>query len=232
MGIEQDNIKKAIKETLYNCELESVAADMLDITADALIGVAENIPIFKAIVSIKNAANNIRDYFFLDKLMNFLYEIRDISPEKRAKELDKIDGSLEYKTKVGEKLLFIIDHCEDAEKSQMIGHLFRCFILGEIDYREFLKAASTLNRIDINDFKDFLSDNDCCQYESELVGLGLIYFDVGEITHQYTDLKIDEDDEGNYTAIPALKAVGGQLKTHLTPLGEFLKKIFIPYFQG
>ena len=56
----------------------------------------------------------------LDWLLKIAPEIKNISATKRRDMINKIDNSGKFRTKVGEKLLYIIDKCEDHEKSQII----------------------------------------------------------------------------------------------------------------
>ncbi|MBS4068029.1 MAG: hypothetical protein KGZ62_05475, partial [Sulfurimonas sp.] len=70
--------------------------------------------------------------------------------------IDKIDNSKEFRTRVGEKLLYIIDRCEDHEKTQIVARLFAAFIHDRITYQDFLQASSIVERIMLDDLRYFL----------------------------------------------------------------------------
>jgi len=73
---------------------------------------------------VGKASIGIKEIMFLKKIIYFISELKNISITKRYEMIDKIDTSGEFKTRVGEKLLYIIDKCEDHEKSQLIAILF------------------------------------------------------------------------------------------------------------
>src|SRR5882757_4297819 len=111
----QNNIQEAFDTTLKDTNLHGVAIDFSEITIDSLLkdDLLKEIPIVKTLVSFAKLGVNIRDRLFLKKIISFMIELKDKSPSERSIMINKIDDSKEYRVKVGEKLLYIIDSCHD-----------------------------------------------------------------------------------------------------------------------
>ena len=74
-------------------------------------------------------------------------KIEDINPNIIQREIQYIDDSNEYKHKVGEKILEIINRIDSEEKPKIIGRLFKNFILKKITYIEFLKFCYLIEQL-------------------------------------------------------------------------------------
>lgn len=137
--IELKEYSNSFEKTLKNTDLQNVSIDLAEVAIDQLIddGVFKDIPILGTIYGVGKAALQIREILFLKKIIYFLTEIKDVPPYKREQMVETINTSEKFRTKVGEKLLFIIDRCEDYEKAQIIAKLFKAFINETIDYNDF-----------------------------------------------------------------------------------------------
>lgn len=129
---------------------ESVMDNFLD---DEIL---KDIPLVGLLFKMKNVVTTIQDKLFAKKLLSFLKELENVPIEKRYEQINKIDSNSEYKTKVGEKLLFIINNCEDSEKSKVIGKIFKAFLEEKINYDDFLRSSNCINKINYTDFEIFL----------------------------------------------------------------------------
>jgi len=129
---ELKELAKSLDKTIKHTDLQNVTVDLSEVLIDSLIddGIAKDIPIIGTIVGLGKATLGIRDSLFLKKVIYFISEIKNIPANTRNQMIDKIDSSKEYKIKVGEKLLYIIDKCEDHQKSSIIARLFVGFIKG------------------------------------------------------------------------------------------------------
>ncbi|HED36968.1 MAG TPA: hypothetical protein ENI76_01780 [Ignavibacteria bacterium] len=123
---ELNELTSSLDKTLKNSDLHNVSVGLAEVVIDRLIddGVTKDIPIIGTIVGVGKVALGIREGLFLKKIIYFITELKDIPASKRRKMVDEIDSSLRYRIKVGEKLLYIIEKCEDHEKSKIIARLF------------------------------------------------------------------------------------------------------------
>ena len=162
---ELDNLSKSLEHTLKNSDLQNVTIGLAKVFKDSLMedGIAKDIPIIGTVIGLGKASIGIKEIMFLKKIIYFISELKNISITKRHEMIDKIDTSGEFKTRVGEKLLYIIDKCEDHEKSQLIAILFSAFLSEKISYEEFLRASHIVDQVMREDLKRFVT----CAWEKE-----------------------------------------------------------------
>ena len=120
---------------------------------------------------------------------------------------------------MGEKLLYILDRCEDHEKAELIGHLFLKFLQEQLTYDEFIKSISVIERFSINDIKEFISKSEKYFEEEtnfEYTSLGLTESYVGEVTVE------DQDD---WKSFEKYLVRGGEMHSYLTDFGKKIHTI-------
>ena len=211
-----------MSETLVHSDLSSVVMDGVEIGIDQSLsdGILRDIPIINSITSIVKATQSISNYLYLKKIVSFLTGIKDVPKEKREQEIRKIEESKKYRNKVGEQLLFILDHCEDNIKAEYISYWFGAFLKEEISYTDFLKGASAINNMATEDFESFIDDTiDLYLDNSVYIGAGLLFMTMDEVSVK-NEVIGDWDDE------PKLMVTGGQLEVNYTDLGDKIKKVF------
>ena len=211
-----------MSETLVHSDLSSVVMDGVEIGIDQCLsdGILRDIPIINSIASIVKATQSINNYLYLKKIVSFLTGIKDVPKEKREQEIRKIEESKTYRNKVGEQLLFILDHCEDNIKAEYISYWFGAFLKEEISYTDFLKGASAINNMATEDFESFIDDSiDLYLDNSVYIGAGLLFMTMDDVSVK-NEVIGDWDDE------PKLMVTGGQLEVNYTDLGNKIKKVF------
>ena len=162
---ELDNLSKSLEHTLKNSDLQNITIGLAEVFTDSLMkdGIARDIPIIGTVIGLGKASIGIKESMFLKKIIHFISELKNISITKRREMIEKIDTSGEFKIRVGEKLLYIIDKCEDHEKSQLIAILFSAFLSEKISYEEFLRASHIVDQVILEDLKRFVT----CGWEKE-----------------------------------------------------------------
>ncbi|MDV2360925.1 hypothetical protein [Vibrio cholerae] len=154
-------LSKSLEDSLKKDDLSNLAIDLGEVGIDAILegGVLRDIPILSTIVSSINVIGSVRDALFTKKLISFLSELSDVSVEQRRSMIESIDNSNEYKIKVGEKLIYIIEKAEDHYASKIIAMFFSEFLSGKITYNQFLKISRIIDSMFIDDFLEFASDS-------------------------------------------------------------------------
>ncbi|CAD7816820.1 hypothetical protein CHRY9390_03241 [Chryseobacterium aquaeductus] len=152
------NLQKEIIETIKSDNFIELISEVGDITFENFLenDSFKDIPILGFLIKGKNIINEIQDKLFAKKILSFLKQLEGTSNQSRSKQIDMIEHDPEYKIKVGEKLLYLLNDAEDYEKSEYIGKLFKSFLEEKIEYNDFLRCVNSINRISIVDFKDFL----------------------------------------------------------------------------
>lgn len=216
-------LPKTLRETLVKSDLSSVIVDSAEIGIDRLLlsdGLLKEIPIVSSVVSIIKTTQSISNHLFLKKIVSFLVGLKDIPSSMREAMITKVEESKKYRNKVGEQLLFILDHCEDDIKAEYISYWFGAFLKEEISYTDFLKGASAINNMATEDFESFIDDSiDLYLDNSVYIGAGLLFMTMDDVSVKNAVIG-DWDDE------PKLMVTGGQLEVNYTDLGNKIKKVF------
>jgi len=169
---------------------------------------------------------SIQDRLFLNKLRYFLAEIGTVPPAQWEEMIGQISASQEFEMKVGEKLLYIIDRCQDHSNSQKIGKIFRAFLEGTISYNDFLRLAFCIERLMPDDLNEFLSwdrRNGVAAFEAtNLIGTGLVFFDEAEIRIE------DRGEDRPWQMNDRFKVKNGTQTVSESDLGGMLRDILRP----
>jgi len=218
---EINKISNSFEETLKDSNLQNVAIGLTETFADSILedGLLKDIPIVGTIVGLGKTSIKITDLLFLKKVISFLAELETISIEDRKKMISKIDSSKKFRVKVGEKLLYIIDKCDDHENAQYISKLFAGYINREIDYPDFLRASKVIERIYIGDLIKFIKDERIVLQPNELIdyeGTGLY--------ETYTE-PISVKDQDDWKASDKYIVDGGEPRGYITDIGAKIRKV-------
>ncbi|KPH13764.1 hypothetical protein [Chryseobacterium sp. ERMR1:04] len=186
-------MKSELIQIIKSKDFNDLISDINEIILDSILddGLAKDIPIFSIFFKGKNLLNTIQDKLFIKKLFTFLKELEQTSAEDRKKETEKIDNDPSYKTKVGEKLLFIINESDDCEKAKYIGKLYKEFINKNLNYNDFIRSVNCINKTNIIDLNYFINENSIKNilenFHGNYIHTGLIaqeYYDPSEKTYK------------------------------------------------
>ena len=155
---EVKKLSNSLEQTLKDSDLQNVTVDLAESFTDTLLsdGLLKDIPIIGTIVGLTKTAISLNDRLLIKKLIYFISELNDIDKEKREKLISDIDNSETQKIKVGEKLLYILDKSEDHLTAKYIAILFKAFLNSEIDYFQFLRCSTIIQRLLIQDLEQFI----------------------------------------------------------------------------
>lgn len=196
---ENSSIQGSFNQSLVNTSLSDATIDLAESSIDKLIDneVVKNIPIAKTLIGAMQAGANIRDRLFLKKIMAFLQNLDDVDVETRRKMINEINDSQKYRLEVGEKLLYIIDNCNDHEISEIIAKLFVAFLYEDISYNEFIIAAEIASRLTINDIEWFLEEY------ADSIDIGNLYIplNTGLYMLSYEPLQAQVEDVDDHKAL-------------------------------
>lgn len=219
-------ISKSFEKTIKDDNLHSLTADLSEAVIDNVLkeGLVKEIPIIGTLVGLGKVALGIRERLFLKKIISFLAELEGIDVSQRKAMVDQINSSKNYRIKVGEKLLYIIERCDDYEKAQLVGRLFSAFLGKRLTYSEFLKSATIVERAFMEDLKWFIKNNSEVEYladAGELVNCGLFEIAIQEVYVNIKERWDNQDDRPAYDAITK----GGEAQAHITPIARKIRDI-------
>ena len=218
------SISESFNKTIIDSDLSNIPGDLLEQSIDSILeeGILEAIPIVRTIKGAIKTASNIQDRLFLNKIVSFLFHLKDVDTNQRQKMISDIDSSKKYKIQVGEKLLYIIDKCDDHTKSSIVSLIFKAYIEEKITYPDFLRTVYTINNISYEDLRSFvqipeghnLNSIDCFYY----IQAGLIKrLTIQEIR------KIEGDRQNGYDL--------GEMHNRYTREGEIVRQTLINVFN-
>lgn len=227
----QNNIQSSFNSTLTDSNLQNLSIDFAELGIDSVLndGLLREIPIVSTIASFLKIGANIHDRLFLKKVLSFLNQLKDVPAERRKQMINDIDSSQKYRIRVGEKLFYIIDSCEDYEISELIGVMFRAFVEERIIYDEFMKTTSVLRGLNISDFRWFIAERESYDFNldntSGMLNTGL--FDI-----YYEDVSVTVEDQDDYKATEKYKTdVYGGVGVNLSRTGEVILEVFCPSYK-
>jgi len=190
---------RQIVELIKNDEIKKVSTDIIEGILDSKMaeGVLKEIPLLSSIVGAYNAFTSIQDKLFLKKLFTFLHELSSVPQDERVKQIIKIEDDSTYKTKVGEKLLFMINKADDLDKASMIGRLFKAYLESKISYDEFLACVSCIERAPLPDLITFIQ-NDWDELGTDDGGSEFVAYGLMEIRLTRPKVKLKRDSGFDY----------------------------------
>lgn len=211
----------SLEKTLKDSDLQNITTGLAEALLESLIedGIAKDIPIIGTIVGLGKVALGIKERLFLKKIIYFISELRNIPSSKRKQMVDNIDSSGEFSTRVGEKLLHIIDKCEDHEKSQIVARLFAAFIDQKLSYKEFLRSSSIVERTMLEDLSWFI-DSDWERLEiheaGDIINSGLVVLE---------PLELSVEDQWDHKASDKYIVNGGEFTAYISDIGKKIRSI-------
>lgn len=232
---ELNTLSNSLEHTLKDSDLQNVTIALAEVFADSLMeeGIAKEIPIIGTVIGFGKAAMGIKEILFLKKIIYFISELKNISATKRHEMIDKIDNSGKFRTKVGEKLLYIIDKCDDHEKSQITARLFSAFLSEIISYEEFLRASYIVDQVILEDLKRFVEcgweEEDGWKYRNEERDDHLTLDEAGNIaTSGLVELVSPEvmvRDQDDWKMSEKYIVEGSELTVRITDIGKKIREI-------
>lgn len=210
-------ISKIIKDN----NLRDLMTDINEVVLDSFLenGIIKDIPILGLISKALNFSNTIQERLYTKKLLSFLKQLENTKQEDREKEINKIDENKNYKTKVGEKLLYIISEADDCEKAEYIGILFRHFLQGILLYDDFIRCVNCINKTNIVDLNLFIKESFIERYINSNIEN---YLNTGLITQEYND-PLNKNYKNNL-----LTYEKAQIKYYVSSIGIYIRKYLNP----
>lgn len=179
-------MKTEISKIIKDENFKGLVTDINEVFLDSFLesGIIKDIPILGLVSKVINIGNTIQERLYTKKLLTFLKQLEDTKPEDREKEINKIDENKNYKTKVGEKLLYIINEADDCEKAEYIGVLFKLFLEQTLSYVDFIRCVNCINKTNIIDLNFFIKETFIERYINSNIEN---YLNTGLITQEYKD---------------------------------------------
>jgi len=154
----QSNIGLSILNSTALDNLGEVSISLYDsalsiVTDDTIL---ENIPLLGIAVKTLKAGIAINDRIFFNNVSRFLLRLKDISLDEREKFIYDMDKDDTFKRRVADNLILVLNKIDDTGKADLIGDLFKLYIKQKIDYNEYSRFATIINRSHLPDILSIL----------------------------------------------------------------------------
>ncbi len=146
-------------ETLRLSELPEILKDIAELGLDSALrdGPAKDIPAVNWIVGVGKTAIAVRDYFLIKKILRFFQGLDEVTQEERSRFLDRIENDEKYGRRVGETIVMYLDRYDHLDKADFLSKVFCAYGRQQIDYDDFLRISSSIDRAFIGDLNDLLA---------------------------------------------------------------------------
>jgi len=155
MKIEKEEIGSSLLSTIIDNKAMELIADLGEVAIDDLLkdGTLKDIPILGDLLKLYNLGVGVRDYLFLQKLMKFLYHLKEVPDADKEQFINKVKGDKKFKKLTGENLILILERLDDLNKPELVGKAFCAYVEGKITYDEFILLSTAIDRTRISDIK-------------------------------------------------------------------------------
>jgi hypothetical protein len=148
----------SLLRTIGSSDLGDTGIDAGELALDLLLkdGLLREIPVFNMLVGFAKAGRAIKDYLFVKKLYRFLRDLEDIPIQDREQFVNKLERKKQGQ-RIGENLLLFLDRYDHLDKACLLSKLFKAYLKEEIDFGEFLRFSTSVDRAFIGDLRNLLS---------------------------------------------------------------------------
>jgi len=136
----------------------SLGRDVVEVALDNNLneGVLREIPVVNNLYNLGRATVAIYHRLLINKMINFLGELSNVSSEKRQSFVEDINKDPQKKRVCEETLLLLIDRADSLEKPSILGRILKHHILDNISYEDAMRLSFIVDRVYMSDL-DYLT---------------------------------------------------------------------------
>ncbi|MDU4800956.1 MAG: hypothetical protein E6X81_08140 [Clostridium butyricum] len=136
--------------------IKDTVIDYMEIGLDLITNneTLKEIPIVKTLVAFFNVGINIKDRYFANKLLKFIFELKNqqIDEDKLLEFKSRMEEE-SFKSKITERLMIILDRLDEINMTIYISKLFKGFIEKKITWVDFCNFSKYINLMVTEDFE-------------------------------------------------------------------------------
>jgi hypothetical protein len=146
-------------ETIRLSQLPDILEDVAELGLDSALqdGLLRDIPIINWIIGVGKTVIAVRDRFLIKKIWRFLEGLDEVTQEEREELLHRVQEDEEYRRKVGEAIVMYLDRYDHLDKAYLMSKVLCAYGRQQIDYNEFLRVSTSIERAFIRDLDDMLA---------------------------------------------------------------------------
>lgn len=114
------------------------------------------VPGFNKVMGAINSFRNIQDRFLANKILRFFAPIEELDVGERLEFLSQFESDKDYKNRVVEHLIVLLDQCDHIDKAELIGRLYTGLVKGRISEEQYWRLATSVRKAYIEDLRQLL----------------------------------------------------------------------------
>ncbi|WP_200157460.1 hypothetical protein [Allochromatium vinosum] len=134
-------------------DMTGVSGDLTEVAIDTLLneGALKDIPVIGTLKALFSVTVNIKDYFYLKKVLIFLSELNRTTLREREKFIANNLAKDSQVTALGEKLLLLLERSDDIEKAKIYGKIIRHSILNNVTQDQAFRLCYMVDKAYLGD---------------------------------------------------------------------------------
>lgn len=171
------SIEDALEASTAKDNLLDIIGGAADYSLEKLLDLGDGIPFISYLTKGVKATLGLRDFLFMEKVIEFLRKVGEEPTTKRREMINKILGDSKYSQKFGKVSLIALERFDDLKKATYFGHAAKYLARNEITFSLYKRISFTIDRMYISDLTRFAGNahNDLPEYlKRELESFGLL----------------------------------------------------------
>lgn len=158
MAEQSENLSLATVDAVALTDLKELSVAIMEGSASALLDgtLAEHIPVVGMVYKLAKVGFAARERVFVSKVSRFLFQLDRIPAATRQQFVADLDTDPAYKQKVAENLLLLLDRADDVEKAEILGRVFKFYVVGSIDYNTYRRYAGIIDKSHLPDLQKLI----------------------------------------------------------------------------
>ncbi|MBU2986806.1 hypothetical protein KO528_15685 [Saccharophagus degradans] len=191
-------------------------AELLEFTIDQVIdeGIWKDLPFVGWIAKGVSISRSISDRIFHHKVLRFLIELENINNGNRDYFRENIESDPEFRRKVGEHLIVILNKIDAFDKTSLLAKCFDHYLTKHINYEYFVDLSYIIERSLLGDLKSLcVPSNEVVKFSSDGIAVACGLMEFGIADHDFNEAQVE-------------------LGTRMSKFGRDLRDIFLGRLRG
>ncbi|WP_448103439.1 hypothetical protein [Pedobacter panaciterrae] len=144
----ENKLIKSLKETIKSKPAMELIKEYAELSLDLILDdeTIKNIPVFNTIVGVYKLGKSLKDRQNIKKISVFLNNLKDVPETSRNSFIQKLEESDKFRETMFEKILIMIERLDETVKAEIVGNLFKLYVMEAIDREKFLRFSGIVER--------------------------------------------------------------------------------------
>jgi len=189
------NIENALESSTAKDNLLDILGAAADYSLEKILEFGDGIPILSYLTKGFKASLAVRDFIFLEKVIDFLRTVGEVPTQQRRNMIIKIQQDRSYNEKFGKVSLVALERFDDVNKAKLLGQAARYLAMDQISFQLYKRVSFIIGRLYLEDIFSFAESKSTLRYLhfiTDLEALGLVKTSYG-LVKSYSDDEFPND---------------------------------------